>query len=99
MTSEDARWIDLALAEAQSAFDNGEVPVGAVLVGSTPGQVLAFACNRIVELHDPTAHAEMLVMRSTATRLGNERLNGTTLYVTLEPCAMCVGAMSFARIK
>ena len=99
MTHEDARWMELALAEAANAADNGEVPVGAVLVGAVPGEVLAFACNRIVEQHDPTAHAEMLVIRSTATRLGNERLIGTTLYVTLEPCAMCVGAMSLARIK
>jgi tRNA(adenine34) deaminase len=99
MTAEDARWIELALAEAQNAADNGEVPIGAVLVGPVPGNVLAFSHNKIVELHDPTAHAEMLVMRSAATRLGNERLIGTTLYVTLEPCAMCVGAISLARIK
>ena len=99
MTAEDARWIDLALAEAQNASDNGEVPVGAVLVGALPGEVLAFSRNCIVKTHDPTAHAEMNVIRSTATRLGNERLVGTTLYVTLEPCAMCAAAMSFARIK
>ncbi len=99
MTADDARWMELALAEAQNAADNGEVPVGAVLVGLVPGNVLAFSHNKIVELHDPTAHAEMLVMRSAATRLGNERLVGTTLYVTLEPCVMCVGAISFARVK
>ncbi|MBI1211867.1 MAG: nucleoside deaminase [Alphaproteobacteria bacterium] len=98
MNAEDARWIDLALAEAQNAADNGEVPVGAVIIGPN-SQLLAAAGNKIVELHDPTAHAEMLVMRSAATHLGNERLIGTTLYVTLEPCAMCVGAMSLARIK
>ena len=95
----DNRWIEVALAEAEAAAARGEVPVGAVLVGPNPGEMLASAGNMIVETHDPTAHAEMLVIRSAAARLGNERLVGATLYVTLEPCAMCAGAISFARLK
>ncbi len=99
MTSEDARWMSLALAEAEAAGARGEVPVGAVLVGPLPGEMLGSAGNMIIEKHDPTAHAEMLLIGATASRLGNERLIGTTLYVTLEPCAMCVGAISLARTK
>lgn len=87
----------LALAEAETAAARGEVPVGAALVAAD-GTVLARAGNRIVELRDPTAHAEILVIRTAAAALGNERLTGTTLYVTLEPCALCAGAISFARI-
>jgi tRNA(Arg) A34 adenosine deaminase TadA len=75
----------------------GEVPVGAVLLAAD-GALLARDGNRILELKDPTAHAEMLVMRSGAQALGNERLTGATLYVSLEPCAMCAGAMAMARI-
>jgi len=93
----DDAFMAMALAEAESAAARGEVPVGAVLVGAD-GTVLARDGNRILERRDPTAHAEMLVMRSGASTLGNERLTGTTLYVTLEPCAMCAGAMSLARI-
>jgi tRNA(Arg) A34 adenosine deaminase TadA len=92
----DDEFMAVALAEAQSAAARGEVPVGAVLVHE--GRVLARDGNRILERRDPTAHAEMLVMRAAATALGNERLVGATLYVTLEPCAMCAGAMSLARI-
>jgi tRNA(Arg) A34 adenosine deaminase TadA len=99
MTQADDRWMDVALAEAEAAAARGEIPVGAVLVGPDPGEMLASSGNMIVETKDPTAHAEMLVIRSAAKRLGNERLVGTTLYVTLEPCAMCAGAISFARIK
>jgi tRNA(Arg) A34 adenosine deaminase TadA len=87
----------LALAEAEAAGGRGEVPVGAVLVGAD-GQILAHDGNRIVERHDPTAHAEILVMRAGAAALANERLVGASLFVTLEPCAMCAGAASFARI-
>jgi tRNA(Arg) A34 adenosine deaminase TadA len=93
----DDEAIALALAEAKAAGERGEVPVGAVLV-SADGTVLAKDGNRIVERHDPTAHAEMLVLRAGAAALSNERLTGTTLYVSLEPCAMCAGATSFARI-
>ncbi len=99
MTQVDHHWMHVALAEAEAAAARGEVPVGAVLVGPNSGEMLASAGNAIVEMHDPTAHAEMLVIRSAAARLGNERLIGSTLYVTLEPCAMCAGAASFARIK
>src|SRR5882672_9901670 len=93
----DAEAIALALEEAKSAATRGEVPVGAVLLGAD-GALLARDGNRILELKDPTAHAEMLVMRSGAKALGNERLTGATLYVSLEPCAMCAGAMAMARI-
>ncbi|MEI7790085.1 MAG: nucleoside deaminase [Alphaproteobacteria bacterium] len=89
--------IALALEEAKSAALRGEVPVGAVLLGPD-GALLAKDGNRILELKDPTAHAEMLAMRAGAKVLGNERLIGSTLYVSLEPCAMCAGAMAMARI-
>lgn len=89
--------MEAALAEARAAAKRGEVPVGAVIVAAD-GQVLARDGNRIVERHDPTAHAEMLVIRGAAEKLGNERLTGTTLFVTLEPCAMCAGAASLARL-
>jgi len=94
---DDEGWIAQALAQADAAAARGEVPVGAVLV-SGEGQLLAADGNRIVERRDPTAHAELLVIRAGAERLRNERLVDTTLYVTLEPCAMCVGAISLARI-
>lgn len=93
----DAEAIALALSEAQAAAGRGEVPVGAVLL-SPEGEVLTADGNRIVELHDPTAHAELLTLRAAAAKLGNERLTGTTLYVSLEPCAMCAGAISLARV-
>jgi tRNA(Arg) A34 adenosine deaminase TadA len=94
----DTHWLTVALAEAEAAGVRGEVPVGAVLIGAD-GQLLASAGNAIIERRDPTAHCEMLVIRDGAARLANERLVGTSLYVTLEPCAMCAGAISFARIK
>ena len=87
----------LALEEAKAAAARGEVPVGAVLVAPDES-VMARSGNRIVELKDPTAHAEILVLREGAAQIGNERLIGTTLYVTLEPCAMCAGAISLARV-
>ncbi len=93
----DAEAIALALEEAKSAGARGEVPVGAVLLAGD-GALLAKDGNRILEQKDPTAHAEMLVMRAGAKALGNERLTDTTLYVSLEPCAMCAGAMAMARI-
>jgi len=93
----DAEAIALALEEAKSAAGRGEVPVGAVLL-SADGVLLARDGNRILEFKDPTAHAEMLVMRAGSKALGNERLTGSTLYVSLEPCAMCAGAMAMARI-
>jgi tRNA(Arg) A34 adenosine deaminase TadA len=94
----DVEAIALALAEAEHAAGRGEVPVGAVLL-SREGALLAAEGNRIVERHDPTAHAELLALRAGATKLGNERLLGTTLYVSLEPCAMCAGAISLARVE
>ncbi len=94
---DDEQAIALALAEAEAAALRGEVPVGAVLV-SAAGEMLARDGNRILERRDPTAHAEMLVLRAAAEKLSNERLIGTTLYVSLEPCAMCVGAVSLARV-
>ena len=93
----DEQAIALALAEAQEAAGRGEVPVGAVLV-SAAGEVLARDGKRILENKDPTAHAEMLVIRTAAAALVNERLTGTTLYVSLEPCAMCTGAIAMVRI-
>jgi tRNA(Arg) A34 adenosine deaminase TadA len=89
----DDEAIALALAEAQAAAARGEVPVGAALLAAD-GTLLASDGNRIVERRDPTAHAEMLVLRAAAAKLENERLTGTTLYVSLEPCAMCAGAIS-----
>ena len=94
----DAEAIALALEEAKSAALRGEVPVGAVLLGSEGG-LLAQDGNRILELKDPTAHAEIQVMRTAARNLGNERLIGTTLFVSLEPCAMCAGAIAMARVS
>jgi tRNA(Arg) A34 adenosine deaminase TadA len=88
----------LALAEAHAAAARGEVPVGAVVV-APDGEVLAVAGNRTLELKDPTAHAEMLAIREAARKLGSERLPGCDLHVTLEPCAMCAAAISFARIR
>ncbi len=86
-----------ALDEARKAAASGEAPVGAVLVGAD-GQILAAAGNAPISDHDPTAHAEIRAMREAARKLGNYRLTGATLYVTLEPCAMCAGAISHARI-
>jgi tRNA(adenine34) deaminase len=94
---DDGQAIALALEEAKSAAVRGEVPVGAALV-SADGVLLARDGNRILELKDPTAHAEMLVLRAAAKKLGNERLMGSTLYVSLEPCAMCAGAIAMARV-
>ncbi|HLO24263.1 MAG TPA: nucleoside deaminase, partial [Methyloceanibacter sp.] len=90
--------MDLALEEAESAAVRGEVPIGAVVV-SASGEVLGQAGNRTIELRDPTAHAELLAIRAACAALGSERLTDCDLYVTLEPCAMCVGAISFARIR
>lgn len=86
-----------ALDEARAAAGRGEVPVGAVLVGAD-GQVLARAGNRTREANDPTAHAEILAIRAACGALGSERLPGTSLYVTLEPCAMCAAAIAAARV-
>ena len=88
----------IALDLAQAAADAGEAPIGAIVVDPTTGEVLGAAHNAPIATHDPTAHAEIRAMRQAAQRLGNYRLTGLTLYVTLEPCAMCAGAASHARI-
>ncbi|WP_052299092.1 tRNA adenosine(34) deaminase TadA [Thermodesulfatator indicus] len=88
----------MALEEASLAAEDEEVPVGAVLV-SEKGEILAKAHNKPISLCDPTAHAEILVLREASRKIGNYRLLGTTLYVTLEPCPMCAGALVYARVK
>ena len=88
----------IALAEAQAAAEAGEAPIGAVVVDPATGAVVAKAHNRPIGLADPTAHAEILALRAAAKALGNYRLSGLDLFVTLEPCAMCAGAISHARI-
>ncbi len=85
-----------ALALAREAATLDEVPVGAVVV--VDGEIVGRGCNQPIRRHDPTAHAEIMALRAAAARLGNYRLPGATLYVTLEPCAMCAGAMMHARI-
>jgi tRNA(adenine34) deaminase len=90
-------FMDAALAEARNAADRGEVPVGAVLV--IDGAIVARSGNRTRADNDVTAHAEIAVIREAADKLGAERLSGADLYVTLEPCTMCAGAISFARIR
>ncbi|MBC7952437.1 MAG: nucleoside deaminase [Rhodospirillaceae bacterium] len=86
-----------ALTEARSAALRGEVPVGAIVVRE--GRIIASVGNRVEELNDPTAHAEMLALRAAASQLGQTRLEGCDLYVTLEPCPMCAAAISLARIR
>jgi len=88
----------IALDMAQAAARCEEAPIGAVIVDPSSGEVLAAAGNAPIGLHDPTAHAEILAIRAAAKRLGNYRLTGLWLFVTLEPCAMCAGAISHARI-
>lgn len=88
--------MQLALQEAQRAWSLGEVPVGAVVVKD--GVVIATGCNQPIGQHDPTAHAEIVALRAAADKLGNYRLPGCELYVTLEPCVMCSGAMMHARL-
>jgi tRNA(Arg) A34 adenosine deaminase TadA len=88
----------IALDAAQAAAADGEAPVGAVVFDPASGQVIAVAGNAPIGLHDPTAHAEIRVIRAAAERISNYRLTGLWLYVTLEPCAMCAGAISHARI-
>ncbi|SEQ24172.1 tRNA(adenine34) deaminase [Ectothiorhodospira magna] len=95
-TDPDIFWMEQALALAAAAAEQGEVPVGAVLVRD--GICLGRGMNRPVALHDPTAHAEILALREAALQEGNYRLPGTTLYVTLEPCIMCLGAIMQARV-
>ena len=88
----------IALDAAQAAAERGETPVGAVVVDEASGEVIAIGANGPIGAHDPTAHAEIVALRAAAAKLGNYRLTGLTLVVTLEPCAMCAGAISHARI-
>jgi tRNA(adenine34) deaminase len=92
----DGAYMALALREARKAWEAGEVPVGAVVVKD--GEVIAAGFNQPIGRHDPTAHAEIVALRAAAEKLGNYRLPGCELYVTLEPCAMCSGAMMHARL-
>lgn len=94
---EDVKFMRAALGEAARAMKEAEVPVGAVVVHE--GRVLARAHNRSLHLHDPTAHAEVLALRRAARKLGNYRLPGCSLYATIEPCAMCAGAIVQARLR
>ena len=96
--SQDEQFMGEALYQARLSLGAGEVPVGAVLVG-TDGKILAHAHNFPISLNDPTAHAEILALRQAAEILGNYRLPGTTLYVTMEPCLMCTGALIYARVQ
>ena len=98
MAAKGGSFMTLALAEAERAASLGEVPVGAVLVDAT-GLVLAATGNRVEASHDPTAHAEMLVLRAAASQRGAARLVDCDLYVTLEPCPMCAAAIALARLR
>jgi tRNA(adenine34) deaminase len=97
LQAEDEKWMAMALKAAKAAADQGEIPVGAVLVKD--GTLIAAAGNQPILLHDPTAHAEIRALRVGAQLFGNYRLPGTTLYVTLEPCLMCIGAIIHARVE
>jgi tRNA(adenine34) deaminase len=95
--SSDEVWLRAALAQAEEAQASGEVPIGAVILGPN-GAIIARGQNRVIRDHDPTAHAEIVALRDAGAALANYRLEQCTLYVTLEPCAMCAGAMIHARI-
>ncbi len=97
MAADGSAMMAAALEEARQAGARGEVPVGAVVASG--GALVARAGNRTLELSDPTAHAEMLAIREAAARLGSQRLGACDLYVTLEPCTMCAGAIAFARLR
>ena len=96
MPESDLEFMRAALEEARTAAERGEVPIGAILVRE--GKIIARAYNRTLTDNDPTAHAEMVAIRAAAQTVGNHRLNGTSLYVTVEPCAMCAGALIQARV-
>jgi tRNA(Arg) A34 adenosine deaminase TadA len=98
MGDHDLTYMRQALALAQAAAEAGETPVGAVVFDPATGEVLGEGANQPIGAHDPTAHAEIVALRAAAAKLGNYRLTGLTLAVTLEPCAMCAGAISHARI-
>ncbi len=94
--TEDERWMEYALKEAEQAYKRKEVPVGAVIIHN--GRIIGRGYNQIESLRDPTAHAEMIAITAAATQLGGRRLEDCTLYVNLEPCPMCAGAIVLARI-
>ncbi len=96
LSRDDAAWMELALEQAQAAGDAGEVPVGAVIVKD--GEIMGQGQNRNLRDHDPAAHAEIVALRQAAARLGNHRLVGCVMFATIEPCAMCAGAMMHARL-
>lgn len=98
MIETDEKWMRAAIDSALLARELNEVPIGACLIGAN-GELIASAFNRTITDCDPTAHAEILVLRQAAAKIGNFRLNGTTLYTTIEPCAMCAGALVNARVK
>jgi tRNA(Arg) A34 adenosine deaminase TadA len=98
MLDHDQATMRIALEKAQDAAARGEAPIGAVVLDPETGEIVAAAGNSPIGLHDPTAHAEILALREAALKRGNYRLTGLTLVVTLEPCAMCAGAISHARI-
>ena len=97
MSHSDELWMEEALREAQRALALGEVPVGAIVVGD--GRIMGRGCNRPLTASDPTAHAEILALREAGKTVGNYRLLDCDLYVTVEPCAMCAGAITHARIR
>lgn len=99
MAEDYGPYMRAALEAAQAAAEAGEVPVGAAIVDPASGEIVAVAGNAPIAGHDPTAHAEIRAIRKAAEMLGNYRLTGLDLYVTLEPCAMCAGAISFARLR
>lgn len=96
-TNRDEYFMRLAIAEAKAAFEEGEIPVGSVIVANS--RVIARAHNQTETLHDVTAHAEMLAITSAASLLGGKYLSGCTLYVTVEPCVMCAGALGWAQVS
>jgi tRNA(Arg) A34 adenosine deaminase TadA len=98
MIDHDEATMRIALQAAQAAAEAGEAPIGAVVIDPATSEVIAKAHNAPIGRHDPTAHAEVLALRAAAEKVGNYRLTGLTLVVTLEPCAMCAGAISHARI-
>jgi tRNA(adenine34) deaminase len=95
---DDAHFMTVALDEARKAAEAGEAPIGAVIADEA-GEIIAAAGNAPIATHDPTGHAEIRALRAAAEKIGNYRLPDTTLYVTLEPCAMCAGAISIARVR
>jgi tRNA(adenine34) deaminase len=98
MADHDEATMRIALERAQAAADAGEAPIGAAIREPASGEIIASAANAPIATHDPTAHAEILAIRAAAAKRGNYRLTGLELFVTLEPCAMCAGAISHARI-